>query len=99
VHDTPQQNGVAERLNGILAEKVCAMLYDSGLPHFLWGEAVNHAKWLKNHTSTKALKGKTPFEAVHGNTPNLAGLPVWGASVWVHVADASKIDSRARLGR
>ena len=60
---------------------------------------MNHAKWLKNHTSTKALKGKTPFEAVHGNTPNLAGLPVWGASVWVHVADASKIDSRARLGR
>ena len=43
VHDTPQQNGVAERLNGILAEKVRAMLYDSGLPQFLWGEAVDES--------------------------------------------------------
>jgi len=60
---------------------------------------VNHATWLKNRTSTKALKGKTPFEAVHGNAPNLAGLLVWGARVWVHVVDASKIDSRAPLGR
>ena len=99
VHDTPQQNGVAERLNGILAEKVHALLYDSGLPRFLWGEAVNHATWLKNRTSTKALDGKTPFEAVHGEAPNLTGLPVWGARVWVHDADVSKIDSHARLGR
>ena len=39
-----------------------------------------------------------PFEAVHGEAPNLAGLPVWGAHIWVHDADASKIDSHARLG-
>ena len=69
IHDTPQQNGVAECLNGILAEKVRALLYDSGLPGFLWEEAVNHATWLKNRTSTKALDGKTPFEAVHGEAP------------------------------
>ena len=99
VHDTPQQNGVAERLNGILAEKVRAMLYDSGLPQFLWGEAVNHATWLKNHTLMKALEGRTPFEAVYGKPPNLAGLPVWGARIWVHDADASKIGTRAHLGR
>ena len=60
---------------------------------------MSHATWLKNHTSMKALEGKTPFEAVHGNLLNLAGLPIWGARVWVHDADASKIDSRAQFGR
>ena len=55
VHDTPEQNGVSERLNGILLEKVRAMLHASGLPKFLWAEAVRHAVWLKNRTSTKAL--------------------------------------------
>jgi hypothetical protein len=48
VHDTPQHNGVAKRLNQTLLEKVCAMLHDSGLPCTLWGEAVRHAVWLKN---------------------------------------------------
>jgi len=99
VHDLPQQNRVARRLNEILAEKVHAMLYNSDLLHFLWGEAVNHATWLKNHTSTKALEGKMPFEAVHGKLPNLAGLPIWGARVWAHDKDALKIDSCARFGR
>lgn len=48
IHDTPEQNGTAERLNGILLEKVRAMLHASGLPKFLWGEAIRHAVWLKN---------------------------------------------------
>ncbi|KIM60858.1 hypothetical protein SCLCIDRAFT_123149 [Scleroderma citrinum Foug A] len=75
------------------------MLYDSGLPQFLWGEAVNHATWLKNHTSTKVLEGRMPFEAVYGKPPNLAGLPVWGARIWVHDVDASKIGTRCESNR
>lgn len=71
VHDTPQHNGVAERLNWTLLEKVHAMLHDSGLPHFLWGEAVHHAMWLKNRTPTKALDGAMPLEAATGKRPNL----------------------------
>jgi hypothetical protein len=40
VHDTPQQNGVTERLNCTPMERVRAVLHASGLPHFLWGEAI-----------------------------------------------------------
>src|ERR1700678_3783063 len=47
VHDTPEHNGVAERLNRTLLEKVRAMLHSSGLLKFLWGEAINHAVYLK----------------------------------------------------
>ena len=48
VHDTSEHNGIAERLNCTLLEKVQAMLHASGLPKFLWGEAINHAVYLKN---------------------------------------------------
>ena len=35
VHDTPESNGVAERLNRTLVERTHAMLLDSKLPKFL----------------------------------------------------------------
>lgn len=99
VHDTPEHNGVAERLNRTLLEKVRAMLHASGLPKFLWGEAVKHAVYLKNRTSTKALDGKTPFEIFYGTKPNLSGLPEFGCEVWVHTTEGSKLDGRAVKGR
>ena len=83
VHDTPEHNGVAERLNRTLLEKVRAMLHASGLPKFLWGEAIKHAVYLKNRTLTRILKDKTPFEALEGRKPNIADLHEFGAKVWV----------------
>jgi len=37
-HDTPQHNGVAERLNRTLVERVRTVLHASGLPKTLNGE-------------------------------------------------------------
>ena len=99
VHDTPEHNGVAERLNRTLLEKVRAMLHGGGLPKFLWGEAIKHAVYLKNRTSTKSLDGKTPFEAYHSAKPNLYGLPEFGCKVWVHTTSGSKLDGRAVEGK
>ncbi len=61
VHDMPQLNGVAERLNRTLLERIRAFAHGSGLPKSLWGEALRHAVWLKNRTGTRALDGKRPF--------------------------------------
>src|ERR1700723_2342239 len=74
VHDTPEYNGVSERLNRTPFEKVRAMLHASQLLKFLWGEAVKHTVYLKNRTSTKALNRMTPFEAYFGKKPNLTGF-------------------------
>jgi hypothetical protein len=60
VHDTPQLNGIAERLNQMLMEKVHVLLHTSGMPQNLWGKALHHLTWLKNCTSMWALGGKTP---------------------------------------
>ena len=60
---TPQQNGVAERLNRTLIEGVRTMLADSKLPHRFWAEALSTAVYLRNRSPTKALEGVTPYEA------------------------------------
>ena len=47
---TPQQNGVAERLNRTLIEGVRTMLADSKLPHRFWAEALLTAVYLQNRS-------------------------------------------------
>ena len=98
VNDTPAQNGVAERLNGVLMQKVRAMMHGTGLPKGMWGEALMHAVWLKNRTSTKALQGITPFEAKEKVQPDLSRLRIFGCKAWV-LKVRSKLDGRAEEGR
>lgn len=43
---TPQHNGVAERFNRTIAEKMRAMLAESGAPKTMWGEAVLNAVYV-----------------------------------------------------
>ncbi|KAL0438177.1 UNVERIFIED_CONTAM: Retrovirus-related Pol polyprotein from transposon TNT 1-94 [Sesamum latifolium] len=43
---TPQQNGVAERMNRTLLNKVRCLLISSGLPKSFWGEALLTAAYL-----------------------------------------------------
>lgn len=98
-HDTPQLNGIAERLNRTLLERIRAFTHTSGLPKSLWGEALRHATWLKNRTGTRALDGKTPFEALYSRPPDLSALRTWGCPIWVHSTDGSKLHPRAREAR
>ena len=99
VHDTPQHNGIAERLNRTLLEKVRAMMHESSLPCMLWGKAVCHAVWLKNRTPTKALNGGTPLEAATGQKPDLSRACVWGSCIWVRVEGGTKLGGCVAEGR
>ena len=99
VHDTPELNGIAERLNRTLGEKVRALLHMAALPPNMWGEALRHSTWLKNRTSTRALGGMTPWQALYGTPPDLSRLKRFGEKVWVHDPTGSKLDPRAREGR
>jgi transposase InsO family protein len=99
VHDSPQQNGVAERLNQTLLNIVRKLLIASGLPRFLWMEALNHAVWVRNRTTTARTEGSTPHEQATGIKPNLADLHEWGSKVWVRVDATSKLDVRSKAGR
>ncbi len=99
VHDMPQLNGVAERLNCTLMERVHVFSHSTGLPKFLWGEAIRHTTWLHNRTATHALDGLTPYQALFGSPPDMSGICNWGSIVWVHDDTKYKLDPRAREGR
>ena len=99
MHDTPSHNGVAERCNCTIVERVRALLYASSLPKFLWGEAACHVVWLMNHTSTKAVDSKTPFEAAFGKKPDLRDVHEWGETMWVRIEDGNKLGGRVQEGR
>jgi Reverse transcriptase (RNA-dependent DNA polymerase)/gag-polypeptide of LTR copia-type len=99
VHDTPEHNGVAERLNRTLLDKVRAMLHDSGLPKFLWAKATAHAVYLKNRTWTRTIGETTPYELLNGRKPNIGNLHPWGCKVRVHDTSGSKLDGHSSIGR
>ena len=98
-HDTPQLNGIAERLNRTLLERIRAFTHTSGLPKSLWGEALWQATWLKNRTATRSLDGKMPFEALYGRPPDLSALRTWGTHVLMHNASGLKLNIHAREAR
>jgi hypothetical protein len=100
VHDTLEENGVSERLNRTLMERVRAMLFTCQLTPGLWGEVLMHAIWLKNRTWTMALPNHmTPYELVNGKKPILSNIPEWGCKVWVLDVKAGKLSPRAIEGR
>ena len=95
VHHSPQQNGVAERLNRTLVEHARAMLLARELPKYLWAEAINYATWLKNRLPSRAIPGHTPYDLIHKTKPNLAQAHEFGAKVYVHQQDSGKLEARA----
>ena len=95
---TPEQNGMAERMNRTLVETTRSMLSDSGLPKRFWAEALSTAVYLHNRSPTTSLKDKTPYEAWFGHKPDVNHLRVFGCDTYAHVPkdERRKIDSKAK---
>jgi GAG-pre-integrase domain len=84
---TPEQNGVAERLNRTLVTKIRAMLLGSGLPVELWGEAAYTACYLYNRTARLYDNQiATPEEMWSGTKPDLSHLRVFGCVAYAQLA-------------
>jgi hypothetical protein len=98
-YDSPPQNGVAKRRMRTRTERARALLISSGLPHFLWEEAMRHTTWLQNRSPARALDGKTPYEMVKNKKPHLGGIQEFGVAAYVKDTKAGKLDARAQLGR
>ena len=75
------------------------MLLDSGLPKFLWAEAVSHAVYLKNRTWTRTIGNTTPYKILYARKPNIGNLHPWGCKVRVHREVDSKLESHSFIGR
>jgi len=94
VPDTPQQNGVAERLNRVLVEMARTMMRHKDVDQDLWADAIKTAVYIKNRVTSRALPvGKTPFKLWTGNKPNVSHMRVFGSTCWV-VLHKSHIDGK-----
>eukprot|EP00253_Pinus_taeda_P031268 PITA_31268 len=94
---TPQQNGVAERMNKTLMERARSMLSGARLGQEFWAEAVDTACYLVNKSPSSALEDKTPQEVWTGKKPSLSHLRVFGCDAYVHVPKEkrTKLDSKS----
>ena len=68
VRAQPQQNGVAERANRVLSERLTTMLYKSGLPKAFWGEGLGALVHVWNRCPTDAVKAHTPYQLWTGTS-------------------------------
>ena len=95
--DTPQHNGVAERMNRTLVERVRAMLIDAELPDSYWWEALQYAALIHNVSPTRSLDDCTPEESWSGNKPDVSRLRVFGCKAFVHIPDKlrSKLSAKS----
>jgi transposase InsO family protein len=95
---TPQQNGVAERVNRTLLNSIRAMLHDGQLDDSFWDEALRTAVHIHNRVPTRALNGKTPHEAWTGNKPRVGHMRVFGSLAYAHLPKQgrNKLALRAR---
>ena len=74
---SPQQNGVAERMNRTLVETARSMILHAGLSKAYWGEAVATASHVRNRVMTSST-GVTPYERWFGKRPDVSDLKVFG---------------------
>ena len=87
---TPQQNGIAERLNRTLVESAGAMLIHSGLPKTFWAEAIATASYIRNRVMTSSLGSKSPFEMWYEKKPNLKNMRVFGCVAHALLDDSQR---------
>nr|GEU53019.1 hypothetical protein [Tanacetum cinerariifolium] len=76
---TPQQNGVVERINRTLVEAARTMLIFSHASLFLWAEAIATACFTQNRSIIYRRFNKTPYELINDRKPDISFLHVFGA--------------------
>nr|ABA97637.1 retrotransposon protein, putative, Ty1-copia subclass [Oryza sativa Japonica Group] len=91
---TPQQNGVAERMNRTIISKARCMLSNARMNKRFWAEAANTACYLINRSPSIPLNKKTPIEIWSGMPADYSQLRVFGCTAYAHV-DNEKLEPRA----
>uniref|UniRef100_A0A1J3ITH4 Retrovirus-related Pol polyprotein from transposon TNT 1-94 n=1 Tax=Noccaea caerulescens TaxID=107243 RepID=A0A1J3ITH4_NOCCA len=94
---TPQQNGVLERMNRTIMDKVRSMLAETGLGQEFWAEVTATAVYLINRTPNSTIGFQLPEERWSGQKPDLTHLRRFGCTAYVHTIQ-EKISPRAVKG-
>ena len=97
-HKTPQQNGVAERMNRSIAERARCHRLNAGLAKIFWADAVSIACYLINRSPRVALDEKVVEEVWTGKEVDYSGLRVFDCLAYVHIPseERSKLDPKSK---
>ncbi|KAK6611374.1 reverse transcriptase domain protein [Botrytis cinerea] len=76
------QNGIAEKLNRYLVERLLVFIKDKNLPTFLWPNILKGIVYIKNRHYNRTIKS-SPFKLILNKEPNLKGIRVLGSLAYV----------------
>lgn len=95
---TPQMNGIAERMNRTVADKVRSMLSHAKLPKSFWGEAMRTVADLINLSPSIPLNGEILDEVWYGKKASYGQLRVFGCRAFFHIPkdERAKLDARKK---
>ena len=95
---TPQQNGVAERMNRTIQETARSMMHNAGQDKKFWAEAVCTAVMIRNRSPTVSVDNMTPYECFYGSKPDVSHFKVFGCKAYMHVPkeNRKKWDSKTK---
>jgi transposase InsO family protein len=79
---TPEQNGVAERMNGTLVTRSITNLVASHLPRSWWPRAMEAAAYTINRSPAAGQKGKTPYERLYDRRIDIHHLHTFGCPAY-----------------
>ena len=96
---TPQQNGVAERMNRTLKERTRTLLVHAAANQSLWKEALETATWLYN-VGPVSGRPLSPTEMFFGYKPDVSLLRTWSCLLHVHIhtTHRSVFASKTQIG-
>ena len=94
VRHTPQQNGLAERMNRTLMDKVRCPLIHSKLPQSSWAETLMTTCYLVNRSPSSGINFKKPVEMWSSKAANYSNLKIFGCPAFAHVKQG-KLEPKA----
>ncbi|MCF8701907.1 DDE-type integrase/transposase/recombinase [Corynebacterium sp. MC-10] len=95
---TPQLNGLAERMNRTLIERIRCLLFHSKLDKSFWGEALLTTVYVLNRSPCAPLQYEVPEKIWSGKNVSYKHLRVFGCKAFVHVPkdERQKLDVKTR---
>lgn len=86
-----QLNGVAERYNRTIMDRVRCLRKESKLDRKYWPEFVLAACFVGNRLrNSSTFESKTPFEIFFGRKPSAKNLKIYGSRVYVRIPDEKR---------
>lgn len=97
--DTPEQDGLAERMNRTIQDRMLTIMNDANLSQGFWAEIAFTTAYLINRSPSAGLQNQsTPHEKWTGNKPSVRHLRRIGSLAYAHVPkdQRRKLDFRAK---